>query len=51
MEGRLQYLGEINDVKTYNDNNATTPQAVVMGMKAVGNSDDVVLSGLAGKRS
>jgi UDP-N-acetylmuramoylalanine--D-glutamate ligase len=40
VEGRLQYLGEINDVKIYNDNNATTPQAVVMGLKAVGNSDD-----------
>ena len=40
VEGRLQYLGEINDVKIYNDNNATTPQAVIMGLKAVGNSDD-----------
>lgn len=40
VEGRLQYLGEINDVKIYNDNNATTPQAVIMGMKAVGNRDD-----------
>ncbi len=40
VEGRLQYLGEIDDVKMYNDNNATTPQAVIMGMKAVGNVDD-----------
>jgi UDP-N-acetylmuramoylalanine--D-glutamate ligase len=40
VEGRLQYLGEIDDVKIYNDNNATTPQAVIMGMKAVGNVDD-----------
>jgi UDP-N-acetylmuramoylalanine--D-glutamate ligase len=40
VEGRLQYLGEINGVKIYNDNNATTPQAVIMGMKAVGNVDD-----------
>lgn len=40
VEGRLQYLGEVNDVKIYNDNNATTPQAVVMGLKAVGDSDD-----------
>ncbi len=40
VEGRLQYLGEIEDVKIFNDNNATTPQAVIMGMKAVGNSDD-----------
>ena len=40
VEGRLQYLGEINDVKIYNDNNATTPAAVIMGLKAVGNIDD-----------
>ncbi len=40
VEGRLQYLGEINDIKIYNDNNATTPQAVIMGMKAVGHVDD-----------
>ncbi len=40
VEGRLQYMGEINDIKIYNDNNATTPQAVIMGMKSVGNSDD-----------
>lgn len=40
VEGRLQPLGEINDVKIYNDNNATTPQAVIVGMKAVGNCDD-----------
>ena len=40
VEGRLQYLGEVDDIKIYNDNNATTPQAVIVGMKAVGNSDD-----------
>lgn len=52
VEGRLQYLGEIADVKIYNDNNATTPQAVVMGLRAVGNSDDknvVLLAGGAAK--
>ncbi len=52
VEGRLQYLGEINDVKIYNDNNATTPQAVVMGLKAVGNSDDknvILIAGGANK--
>lgn len=40
VEGRLQYLGEISDIKIYNDNNATTPAAVIMGLKAVGNIDD-----------
>ena len=52
VEGRLQYLGEINDVKIYNDNNATTPQAVVMGLRAVGNSDDkdvILIAGGANK--
>ncbi len=52
VEGRLQYLGEVNDVKIYNDNNATTPQAVVMGLKAVGNQDDknvILIAGGAAK--
>ncbi len=52
VEGRLQYLGEINDVKIYNDNNATTPQAVVMGLRAVGNTDDknvILIAGGADK--
>lgn len=40
VPGRLEYLGEINDVKIYNDNNSTVPQATVMGLKAVGNLDD-----------
>ncbi|MCA9357336.1 UDP-N-acetylmuramoyl-L-alanine--D-glutamate ligase [Candidatus Nomurabacteria bacterium] len=39
VEGRLEYLGEIEGVKIYNDNNATTPQATVMGLQAVGNID------------
>jgi UDP-N-acetylmuramoylalanine--D-glutamate ligase len=48
VEGRLQHLGEINDIKLYNDNNATTPQAVIMGMKAVGNADDKNIIWLGG---
>ena len=48
VEGRLQYLGEVNNVKIYNDNNATTPAAVIMGMKAVGNSDDANIVWLGG---
>lgn len=40
VPGRLEYLGEINDVKIYNDNNSTVPQATVMGLKAVGNIND-----------
>lgn len=40
VPGRLERLGEINGVKIYNDNNATTPQATVVGLQAVGNLDD-----------
>ena len=40
VPGRLEYLGERDDVKIYNDNNATTPQATVRGLEAVGNKDD-----------
>ncbi|MCA9354545.1 MAG: UDP-N-acetylmuramoyl-L-alanine--D-glutamate ligase [Candidatus Kaiserbacteria bacterium] len=40
VEGRLQYLGERDGVKIYNDNNATTPQATIRGLQAVGNEDD-----------
>ncbi|QQR64892.1 UDP-N-acetylmuramoyl-L-alanine--D-glutamate ligase [Candidatus Kaiserbacteria bacterium] len=37
VPGRLEYLGEIKGVKIYNDNNATTPTAVVRGIEAVAN--------------
>lgn len=40
VPGRLERLGERNGVKIFNDNNATTPQATVVGMQAVGNADD-----------
>ncbi|MCB9812569.1 UDP-N-acetylmuramoyl-L-alanine--D-glutamate ligase [Candidatus Nomurabacteria bacterium] len=40
VPGRLEYLGERDGVKIYNDNNATTPHATVRGLQAVGNADD-----------
>jgi UDP-N-acetylmuramoylalanine--D-glutamate ligase len=43
VEGRLQYLGDINGVRVYNDNNATTPAATIAGLRAVGNGKNVVL--------
>ncbi len=43
VEGRLQYLGAKETVAVYNDNNATTPQATVAGLEAVGGENDVVL--------
>ena len=37
VSGRLEYLGTVNGVKVYNDNNATTPTATVRGIEAVAN--------------
>jgi len=48
VEGRLQYLGDKSEVRIYNDNNATTPQATIEGLKAVGNKDDKNVILLAG---
>ncbi|MEM9337032.1 MAG: UDP-N-acetylmuramoyl-L-alanine--D-glutamate ligase [Patescibacteria group bacterium] len=36
VPGRMEYLGDHNGVSIYNDNNATTPQAAIAGLKAVG---------------
>lgn len=50
--GRLEYLGEIDGVKIYNDNNATTPQATIQGLRAIGNLDDknvILIAGGADK--
>lgn len=40
VPGRLEYLGERDGVKIYNDNNATTPQATIEGLRAVGSQED-----------
>jgi len=39
VEGRLQYVGEIDGIKIYNDNNSTTPAATIAGLQAVGTTD------------
>jgi UDP-N-acetylmuramoylalanine--D-glutamate ligase len=36
VEGRLQYVKEVNCLKIYNDNNATTPEATISGLDAIG---------------
>lgn len=36
VEGRLQYIKTVKGVKIYNDNNATTPEATISGLEAVG---------------
>lgn len=48
VPGRLQVLGEYGDIKIINDNNATTPQATIAGLKAVGNTDDKNIILIAG---
>ncbi len=35
VEGRLQLVRELNEVKIYNDNNATTPEATIAALKAL----------------
>ncbi|MFT5849306.1 MAG: UDP-N-acetylmuramoylalanine--D-glutamate ligase [Patiriisocius sp.] len=43
VEGRLQYLKEVDGVKIYNDNNATTPNATIAGINAVQKGKNVIL--------
>lgn len=43
VPGRLEFLGTFSGVKVYNDNNATTPTAVVRGIEAVATGKNVVL--------
>lgn len=35
VDGRLQFVRELNGVKIYNDNNATTPEATIAALKAL----------------
>lgn len=52
VEGRLQLLRNLDGVKIYNDNNATTPQAASVALKALGNDAQpnvVLISGGADK--
>jgi UDP-N-acetylmuramoylalanine--D-glutamate ligase len=50
VPGRLEYLGEKDGVRIYNDNNATTPTATRAGIEAVQNGKNVILiMGGAGK--
>ena len=51
VEGRLQFLREVNGVKIYNDNNATTPEATLAALTAldVGKKNIVLIMGGADK--
>lgn len=41
VEGRLQFVREINGIKIYNDNNATSPEATIAALEAL--EKDIVL--------
>lgn len=45
VEGRLQLVREVNGVKFYNDTTATTPQALLAALQAVGGPQTVVIVG------
>lgn len=47
VEGRLQLVKTINNVRIYNDNNATTPQATVAALEALdlGNKNIILIAG------
>lgn len=43
VSGRLEYMGEVDGVKIYNDNNSTTPQATIAGLEALGSDSPKVV--------
>src|SRR3989338_5704071 len=45
VEGRLQFVCEINGVKIYNDNNATTPEATIAALRALGDNMTLIVGG------
>lgn len=49
VEGRLQLVKEVRGVKIYNDNNATTPDATIAGIKSLPKEKIVLISGGADK--
>ncbi len=51
VEGRLQLVATKNNVRVYNDNNATTPQATIVALESldVGNKNILLIAGGADK--
>jgi len=45
VEGRLQFVREIRGVKIYNDNNATTPEATIAALNALGKNITLIVGG------
>lgn len=51
VEGRLQLVATVNNVRIYNDNNATTPQATTVALESLdqGNKNIILIAGGADK--
>ncbi len=45
VEGRLQFVREVNGIKIYNDNNATTPDATIVALEALGGNITLIIGG------
>ena len=45
VEGRLQFVCEVNGVKIYNDNNSTTPDATIAALRALGTNITLIVGG------
>jgi UDP-N-acetylmuramoylalanine--D-glutamate ligase len=45
VEGRLQFVREANGIKIYNDNNATTPEATIVALDALGTDVTLITGG------
>jgi len=50
LEGRLQLLRVYNGIKIYNDNNATTPEATMASLEALGGGRTILICGGADKK-
>lgn len=49
VTGRLEFIGEINGIKYYNDTTATTPDATIAALKTLNSKKVILLAGGADK--
>lgn len=45
VEGRLQFVREVNGIKIYNDNNATTPEATLAALSSFDPTKTILIAG------
>lgn len=43
VNGRLEYIRDVKGVKYYNDTNATTPEATIAALRALGEDSNIIL--------